>query len=168
MFKYEDFLLSGKLSEQKLADNFSKFLQTSKEEDIKGVDLSLTFTFDVKKAKKIRREDFAPSYNKTWIEYKNVRGNLGSICRENLDYFIIESIDSWVVKRRIDAFNLFKQMSKASESEFKQLKMLTDDLSVELYQPYQRIGRKDVLMLVELNHELWPTILKISKSNLSL
>ncbi len=69
---------------------------------------------------------------------------------------------------RDDAFNLFKQMSKASESEFKQLKMLTDDVSVELYQPYQRIGRKDVLMLVELNHELWPTILKISKSNLSL
>ena len=161
MFKYEDFLNLGKNAEFELAQKLKIFTQSNQIQDIAGVDLSLTFTFDVKTAKKIRRSDLAPSYSKTWIEYRNVKGEYGSLCRENLHFFIIETIDGWIVKSRIDGLNLFKHYSKLNDAEFKPLLTLSDECDVQLYQPYQRKGRKDVLMLVELTNVLWPTLMKI-------
>lgn len=164
MFKYQDFLNLGKHTENQIAKKLAKFVQSDAKQDIAGVDLSLTLTFDVKSAKKIRRGDFGPSYNRTWIEYRNVKGELGSLCKDNLDFFIIETIDSWVVKSRLDAFEMFKCKSKLSETEYKPLIILTPEIEIELYQPYQRKGRKDVIMLVEINDDLWPTLLKLPKN----
>lgn len=166
-FKYEDFLIAGKSVETKLMQDFSRFLGTSKMEDIGGVDLKLSLTFDVKKARKIRRRDLDVSYDKTWIEFKNVKGDLGSICKKHLDFFILENIDCWLVKSREDAFTLFTEMSK-NEGAYKQLETLDNNVSeVKLYQPYQRYGRKDVIMLVEIDNPLWPTKMILPKSNLN-
>lgn len=163
-FDYSDFLNIGKVAENKLAAQLTKLTSTSKWEDISGVDLKVAFTFDVKKAKKIRRRDMFPSYTQTWIEFRNVKGDYGSICRENLDFFVYEMPDSWVVKSREDALNLFREMSKNPNGDYKQLKELTYSTQIELYQPYRRHGREDVIMLVEFDHPLWETKLVIKKT----
>lgn len=161
-FNYNDFLSAGKTAEDKIAQMLLKMTSSTKEEDFKGVDLKLTFTFDVKMAKKIRRTDMAPSYDKTWIEYKNVKGNLGSICKPDLDFFIIEGLEFWYVKNRQDTYNFFVEMSKFNGG-YKPLLTIEKETKIELYQPYQRLHRKDVIMLVEIKHPSWPTLLKIPK-----
>lgn len=163
-FKYEDFLLSGKVVENKVLSLLTKFEPSSKQEDLNGVDLKISLTFDVKSAKKIRRSDLSPSYTKTWIEYKNVNGDLGSICKPNLDFFLIEDIDFWHVKSREDTYNFFIQQCKDGD-KYKNLIKLEYNTEVSLYQPYQRKNRKDVIMLVEIHHPEWPTLMKLPKSN---
>lgn len=167
-FNYNDFLNVGKLVENKISTNLSRFLSSSFKEDIGGVDLKLNLTFDVKQAKKIRRSDVGPSYTRTWIEYKNVQGKLGSICKENLDFFIIETIDAWVIKSREDALLLFKTKCKIDSNQYKELKLLSPNIQIDLNQPYQRQGRKDVIMLVEINDPLWPNKLSIPKTEITL
>ena len=163
-FDYSDFLNIGKVAENKLAAQLTKLSSTSKWEDISGVDLKVTFTFDVKKAKKIRRRDMFPSYTQTWIEFRNVKGGYGSICKENLDFFVYEMFDSWIVKSRVEALNLFREMSKTPSGDYKQLKELTYSTEIELYQPYKRHGREDVIMLVEFDNPIWQTRLVIKKT----
>lgn len=165
-FKYSDFLLSGKTVEEKLSQSLKRLMLSSPDEDFKGIDLKLTLNFDVKAAKKIRRSDMAPSYTKTWIEYKNVRGDLGSICKPDLDFFLIEGLEFWYVKGREDTYRFFVQQSKA-DCGYKELLTLTSQSKIMLYQPYQREGRKDVIMLVEINHPDWPTLMKIPKENIN-
>jgi hypothetical protein len=155
---YSKFLTLGKEIEERFRYNFNRFLITSSLEDQKGVDLTLNLTFDVKKARKIRRKDDNVSYDKMWIEYKNVYGKKGSICKKNLDFFIIESENSWLVKSRKDAYELFVEQAKGKE-----LKYLDSKVEVELYQPYRRLGREDVIMLVEMNNPKWPTVMDIPK-----
>lgn len=161
-FDYGDFLLMGREVEEKFQALFQRFLFSSFNENINGVDLTLNLTFDVKKARKIRRKDPNVSYDKMWIEYKNVQGNKGSICKKNLDFFIIESENNWLIKSRKDAYNLFKENAKDKE-----LKTLESNTKVELYQPYQRFGRKDVIMLVEIDHPDWPTRMILPKESTS-
>ena len=163
-FRYENFLTAGIEAEQKIIKNFGKFLCGSKEEDFRGIDLKLTFNFDIKKAKKIRRSDEAPSYFKTWIEYKNVNGGDGSICKEDIDFFLIEGLSAWLVKSRFDTLNLYKKHEVDEKGFLKPVLFLEDIKKVELYQPYQRKGRQDVIMLVEINTPDWPTKLSIPKS----
>lgn len=163
-FRYESFLTAGFEAEQKIIKNFGRFLSGSKEEDFRGIDLKLTFNFDVKKAKKIRRSDEAPSYFKTWIEYRNVNGQAGSICKEDIDFFLIEGLSAWLVKSRFDTFNLYKKHEVDDKGLLKPVLFLEDIKKVELYQPYQRKGRQDIIMLVEINNPDWPTKMSIPKS----
>lgn len=165
-FKYSEFLSAGKTVEEKLAQSLKRLMLSSAQEDLNGIDLKLTLTFDLKAAKKIRRNDMAPSYTKTWIEYKNVKGDLGSICKPDLDFFLIEGLECWYVKSREDTFRFFVQQSK-TDVGYKELVTLNNDVKIQLYQPYQREGRKDVIMLVEINHPDWPTLMKISKESLN-
>jgi len=162
-FRYEDFLMAGKEAEQKIINTFGRFIAGTRDEDFRGIDLKLTFNFDVKKAKKIRRGDSMPNYFKTWIEYRNVNGGLGSICKEDIDFFLMEGLADWLVKSRIDTQNLYKINEVDSFGNPKPILFLEDATKVELYQPYQRKGRKDVIMLVELNNPNWPTKMSIPK-----
>lgn len=163
-FRYENFLTAGLEAEQKIIKTFGKFLAGSKEEDFKGIDLKLTFNFDVKKAKKIRRSDDAPSYFRTWIEYKNVRGEAGSICKEDIDFFLIEGLSVWLVKSRYDTLNLYKKHEKDENGNLKPVLFLEDTKKIQLYQPYQRKDRQDIIMLVEINNPDWPTKMSIPKN----
>lgn len=162
-FRYENFLIAGKEAEQKIINTFGRFIAGTQDEDFKGIDLKLTFNFDVKKAKKIRRSDEMPNYFKTWIEYKNVNGYPGSICKENIDFFLMEGLTDWLVKSRIDTYNLYKENEVDSFGNLKPILYLEGTNKVELYQPYQRRGRKDVIMLVELNNPSWPNKISIPK-----
>lgn len=166
-FKYTEFLSAGKTVEEKLSQSLKRLMLSSRKEDLNGVDLKLTLTFDLKTAKKIRRNDMAPSYTKTWIEYKNVKGELGSICKPDLDFFLIEGLEYWHVKSREDTLQFFLQQCTLQDG-YKQLQTLNSDSKIDLYQPYQRDGRKDVIMLVEVNHPSWPTLMKISKESLTV
>ena len=163
MSKWNDFLVTGKEVERQIAEQFTNTLYSKKHEDIKqGWDFAVQIKFDVKGAKKIRRSDPEISWNLTWLEYKNVNGDKGSLLKE-CDFFIFEREDCWDVKSKESSFNFFKEMAKETPEQWKSVTILNKMTYPKLYNVYQREKRQDIIMLVELDHELWPSTFKIPK-----
>jgi hypothetical protein len=159
----EEFLINGRLTEDKLKAELDRYENATKTEDIKyGFDFKISHTFDVKGAKKLRRADSEVSYDYTWIEYANVNGDLGSLRKETLDYFIFERKDFWDVRLRKEGFDFFKKMLRGEDGKIKDIEVLVG--RPKLYTPYRREGRKDIIMLIDLNDENWPSKLQIPKT----
>lgn len=167
MIDISEYLIKGKALEFKIISNLKSAIAGTKSEDFKGIDLKVNINFDVKGAKKIRRSDNFITYDKTWLEYRNVMGNFGSLMKQDLDYFIFEREDCWDVRNRIQTLEFFTKMSWIHGVGFKSIKTLNGSTAVELYEVYQRENRKDVIMLVEFDNPLWQSEFKIPKHLIS-
>ncbi len=162
---WNKFLFEGKIIEDKVKSYFENVENATKQQDIKdGVDFSINIKFDVKAAKKIRRADEAPSYDFTWLEYRNVNGNFGSLLK-NADILVFEREKYWDFRSREETFQFFKSMCINEKNEWKSKEILKKGMRPELYVLYQRENRQDVIMLVDLNHPQWKSLFTIPKSN---
>lgn len=169
MYDISQFLLKGKDLEQKIIQNLNNAISGSRVEDMKkGIDFKVSYNFDVKSAKKIRRKDEFVSYNKTWLEYRNVNGKNGSLLKPDLDYFIFERENSWEIRNRKKTLEFFLLNCRFSNGKAKPLLELTWNTEIQMYQPYRRKGRQDVIMLVEFDEKYWTADLVIPKNALTL
>lgn len=166
MIDISQFLIEGKSLENKIVKNLKNALGATRKEDINGVDFKISYTFDVKSAKKIRRNGEI-DYSKTWLEYKNVNEKHGSLQKSNLDYFIFEREFTWEVRSRLKSLEFFLSKCRYSDGKAKPLLELNKYTEVELYQPYRRRGRLDVIMLVEFDTNDWMADLIIPKDILT-
>jgi len=97
---------------------------------------------DVKAAKKINRSDDKPSYDWTWVEIRNVRGNDGWL-KGKADYMAFEQKDHFIIVKRDE---LRKWCKKKID-----LKTRVSTPEEAKYTLYTRKGRKDIISLINLN-----------------
>lgn len=167
------YLQDSKVFEQKIIDCFRNCQPSSDTDNYKkGFDFVISMKFDVKRAKKINRSDEKVNYDLSWLEYYDVNGNYGQLFKEEVDYFFYEREDCFDVRSRLDALELFKKncyiINENNEKQKKHILTKTPITNTELYQPYQRNGRKDLIMLVEFNNELWKPHFVIPKKDLGM
>ncbi len=143
MFKYTKFLSAGKKTEERFKELLlkSNILTTnsSEEEDIHDhVDLNIVYKIDVKGVKKIRRHDTEPNENFHYVEIKNVNGQTGWAWATEVDFFVFETNNYWIVVEKEQLQELIKQ------------KVIKEFMPTPTaYKLYQREGRKDIITLVE-------------------
>ena len=114
---------------------------------------SKTWSVDIKARKKTSRSDSDAQDEWIWIEFQNVRGNLGWLYGE-ADNIAFETQDSFVIvdrKSLIDYVENAVDMAKPVRKSYP-----------AKYNTYQRAGRNDLLTMVELskiiencNHFVW-------------
>ena len=114
---------------------------------------SKTWSVDIKARKKTSRSDSDAQDEWIWIEFQNVRGNLGWLYGE-ADNIAFETQDSFVIvdrKSLIDYVENAVDMAKPVRKSY-----------LAKYKTYQRAGRNDLLTMVELskiiencNHFVW-------------
>ena len=92
---------------------------------------------DVKAAKKITRTDKAPSYDWTWIEIRNVRGDEGWI-KGKADLIAFEQKDGFIVVER----ELLKDWCKEN-IDLKKYVFSPKDAKYNLY-TRKKYGKKDI------------------------
>lgn len=95
---------------------------------------------DIKGLRKIDRNDSKPNQDYTWLEIKNVHGNVGWCYAEEVDGFFFELFDYWYYVDKKDVQTLIKE-------KIKKVRVLKPDDA--LYKLYQRTGRLDILTLVK-------------------
>ena len=101
-----------------------------------------TWSVDIKARKKTSRSDSDAQDEWIWIEFQNVRGNLGWLYGE-ADNIAFETQDSFVIvdrKSLIDYVENAVDMGKPVRKSF-----------LAKYKTYQRAGRNDLLTMVELS-----------------
>lgn len=142
--------LEAQFSNALLLSEGGQLLSVSQNDDIKKhidvrwhpVNKSKPCTFDVKGLKKNNRSDTNLSYNKTWLEFKNVNGEPGSLYGKQ-DYFAFELKDEWAIVRR-------EELLKNTLNNIKDNTIYT----VNPYQDflyYQRNGRQDKIVRVPIS-----------------
>jgi len=94
---------------------------------------------DVKGARKKSRSDARLNYDITWLEFKNVRGDDGSLLGK-ADYIAFEQKDYFLICKRKDLVSWVKE--KITDKNFVQYSREA------MYRYYQRYGRKDVITMV--------------------
>jgi hypothetical protein len=97
---------------------------------------------DVKGARKKSRSDARLDYNITWLEFKNVRGDNGSLLGK-ADYIAFEQKSYFLICKRKDLVSWVE--SKIIDKNFVQYSREA------MYRYYQRYGRKDVITMVLIN-----------------
>ena len=103
---------------------------------------SETWSVDIKARKKTSRSDSSVQDEWIWIEFQNVRGNLGWLYGE-ADNIAFETQDSFVIVDRnslIDYVENVVDMGKPVRKSF-----------LAKYKTYRRAGRQDLLTMVELS-----------------
>ena len=103
---------------------------------------SKTWSVDIKARKKTSRSDSDAQDEWIWIEFQNVRGNLGWLYGE-ADNIAFETQDSFVIvdrKSLIDYVENAVDMAKPVRKSY-----------LAKYKTYQRAGRNDLLTMVELS-----------------
>ena len=103
---------------------------------------SKTWSVDIKARKKTSRSDSDAQDEWIWIEFQNVRGNLGWLYGE-ADNIAFETQDSFVIvdrKSLIDYVENAVDMAKPVRKSY-----------LAKYKKYQRAGRNDLLTMVELS-----------------
>jgi hypothetical protein len=143
MFKYTKFLESGKKTEQKFKEVLLKnniLTQDSTEyDDIKNhVDLSIIYKIDVKGLKKINRYDDDVNQYYHYAEILNVKGEKGWAYAPDVDYFVFETNDYWLIVEKENLQNLIKEKVIKEYNE-----------KPTLYRLYRRNGRKDIITLID-------------------
>lgn len=151
-FKYKGFLVKGKKVEERFAIDLAKAeggntIPSTKEEDInKHIDVKWIppkgrpCTFDVKGLKKNNRSDTDVSAENTWVEFMNVRGELGWLYGEE-DYISFETPEEWLVVKRDE----FADKCSASAKNNGRVATVNPNQDFILY---QRNGRGDVIMRI--------------------
>ena len=139
---------SLEIKNAKRRDNIQKHIDKHLiEENVQG------WSVDIKARKKASRSDSKAQDEWIWIEFQNVRGNLGWLYGE-ADNIAFETQDSFVIvdrKSLIDYVENAVDMAKPVRKSY-----------LAKYKTYQRAGRNDVLTMVELskiiencNHFVW-------------
>ena len=103
---------------------------------------SKTWSVDIKARKKTSRSDSDAQDEWIWIEFQNVRGNLGWLYGE-ADNIAFETQDSFVIvdrKSLIDYVENAVDMAKPVRKSY-----------LAKYKTYQRAGRNDLLTMVEVS-----------------
>jgi len=108
----------------------------------RNIPLTGSCLVDVKAAKKINRSDDKPSYDWTWVEIRNVRGNDGWL-KGKADYMAFEQKDHFIIVKRDE---LRKWCKKKIDLETKV--SITEEAKYTLY---TRKDRKDIISLINLN-----------------
>lgn len=151
----KEFLVSGKKTEEKFSELFDKTLKSTKYQDInEHWDVLINYKIDVKGLKKIKRSDDNVNENIHWVEIKNVNGNLGWLYAEETDFFAFELFKYWIIVEKI---KLQKFISNNVVKEYVNEPML--------YKLYRRIGRNDVITLVNSFDLVYISEKLISKNN---
>lgn len=100
-------------------------------------------TVDVKAMKKIKRSDNSFQNEYVWLEFKNVRGNVGWLC-SNVDWIAFERPSSFLMVNRADLEEKARSICD--------LDNLTTKGGMEaLYRGYQRKGRKDLISMIKMS-----------------
>jgi len=100
----------------------------------------------------------------TWVELKNVRGNIGWIFSEYMDIIAFEKEDCFEFVRRNELAKLVvENIEKADlEDECGNITYCSKD-NLGYYRKYSRIGREDVIVKVpfcDFEHLIYKTIYK--------
>ena len=149
----KEYYQSGKIAEESFCKDLMRseggiVMPSTKNDDINNhIDLFWIInekkcSFDVKGARKNSRSDNKVSYDTTWLEFKNVHGNDGSLLGRE-DYIAFELEDKWAITRR----------KKLLEN----LINLITDKQIYSYNPnenfklYQRSGRQDLIVRVPVS-----------------
>ena len=152
-YDYKQFLKEGKVTENRFANDLisncgGEIIESSKQEDIKKhIDLwyissdNKKVSFDVKGLRKNERTDSNFSLENTWLEFKNVKGNPGSLMGEQ-DYIAFEGFDKWYITRRKVLYE--KVCEKVVD------KTIYNYNPKENYKLYQRKGRQDLIIRVPI------------------
>jgi len=96
---------------------------------------------DVKGARKKTRRDDGVDWGITWLEVKNVRGNLGSLLGK-ADFIAFEQEKGFLLIKREDLRGWLKKKVLN--------KKIVNDPKKALYRFYRRRGRKDIITLVNI------------------
>ena len=99
----------------------------------------INLKIDVKSKKKIARTDSSTQENYHWVEIKNVHGNDGWCYSDFNSGFAFELTDYWIY---VDKFKLRELLKNKVKKE------IVNDPYQAFYKLYRRVGRKDVLTLV--------------------
>ena len=151
MINKEKQIADGKKAEKKLKELFTNTVKANKKQDIfEHWDLQVEINgemvkVDVKALKRTNRNDTEVDENIHWVEIRNVRGNKGwlygdsgLIAFETKDYFIF--VGTLKLRRFL-------------ERKLKYTPETIDDIQVtnskDLYMPYGRYGRKDIIVKVK-------------------
>lgn len=97
---------------------------------------------DVKGARKKSRSDISPNYDITWLELMNVRGSVGWL-KGKADFIAFEQEDHFLLVKRLDLLNWIK--GKITNKE------IVRHTNQALYRWYRRLGRKDIITLVNIS-----------------
>ena len=136
---FAECMATGRSAEQRFVGHLTNPVFSNKEQDIQEHwDVrDDTVTYDVKAMKKWRRSDPAPTDRIHYIEIRNVQGELGWLYGQ-ADFIAFESRSHWIV---VDRTSLIAMVESATEKA-----QLTPNPQV--YQYYQREGRKDLMTVV--------------------
>ena len=99
-------------------------------------------TFDVKGARKNARNNNFTSEENTWVEFRNVKGNLGSLFGKE-DYIAFEKGNQWLIVRR-------NELAEKCMSLIKENKIYTENPN-ENFLLYSRKDRKDIIMRIPVS-----------------
>ena len=97
---------------------------------------------DVKGARKKSRSDIYPNYDITWLELMNVRGNVGWL-KGKADFIAFEQEDHFLLVKRSDLLDWVKGQITNRE--------IVHHTNQALYRWYRRLGRKDIVTLVNIS-----------------
>lgn len=143
MYDNRAFFLKGKENEKKFRELFDGMSESSPEDDVKRkFDMSLNLKIDFKGQRKKNRSDARFSDEFTWVELKNVQGNMGWLYGD-ADLFVFETSGYYIV---VDKLSLQGEISK------RVVKEKNEDGSPifkkEPYRLWQRKGRKDIITMI--------------------
>lgn len=129
------------------------FKKSTREEQFRHIDYHSFFgTIDVKAKKKLNRLDSKGQDEFVWLEFKNIKGNVGWLCGET-DIIAFERDNDFVLVSRS---NLLDMAEKKCELN----KRVTYSKDA-LYKGYQRKGRRDLISIVKMSdilsipHRIW-------------
>ena len=109
-------------------------------------------TFDVKSLGRVSRGDTDTQGERRWLELNNVRGEVGWLLAEGLDYLAFERVDDFIIVKREDVRLLAKKLCTCDYAKY---------AGDALYKLYSRRDRDDLLTAVltddilALDHRLW-------------
>ena len=155
----------GKCAEQgtKAEDIFSSLMSTNGfevtkatlQQQFKGIDFTIkgSFSVDVKAMKRLQRQgELQDEY--VWLEIQNGRGNKGWLYKD-ADFIAFEREEDFVVIKKCYLHELVDNVCNLED------KVLTP--SECLYKSYTRIGRDDILTMVQMTDLFVFPHLKIGK-----
>jgi hypothetical protein len=151
MIDKEKQIIDGKEAEKKLKGLFKKTVKATKQQDIHEhwdtqVEIGgKMLKIDVKALKRDNRLDSEPNENIHWVEIRNVRGNKGWLYGES-DLIAFETSDYFVL---VGTLKLRKFLEKKVGYTPETISDITISKTKNLYEPYGRYGRKDIIVKVK-------------------
>ena len=151
MIDKEKQIIDGKEAEKKLRGLFLKSVKANKQQDIHEhwdtqVEISgKMLKIDVKALKRDNRHDSETNENIHWVEIRNVRGHKGWLYGES-DLIGFETNDYFIL---VGTLKLRKFLEKKIGYTPETISEISMSKTKNLYEPYGRYGRKDIIVKVK-------------------